>query len=59
MYAGGGIFLVAVGAILYWAVTYRIPGVNLQMVGLVLMVVGVVGVLLSMIGAATTRRHVQ
>ncbi len=56
MYAGGSLFLIAVGAILYWAVSYRVPGVNLPMVGLILMVIGVAGLLFSMIGAATWRR---
>lgn len=56
MYAGGSLFLIAIGAILYWAVTFHIRGVNLPMVGLILMVIGVVGVLFSLIGAATRRR---
>jgi Domain of unknown function (DUF6458) len=58
MYAGGSLFLIAVGAILYWAVNYRVPGVSLQMIGLILMVVGAVGLLFSLISAATTRRRV-
>jgi hypothetical protein len=57
MYAGGSLFLIAVGAILYWAVTYRVAGVNVPMVGLILMVIGVVGLLFSMIASATTRRR--
>jgi hypothetical protein len=56
MYAGGSIFLIAVGAILYWAVTFHVAGVNLSMVGLILMAVGVVSLLLSLIGQATSRR---
>jgi Domain of unknown function (DUF6458) len=57
MYLGGSAFLIAVGAILYWAVTYRFPGVNLHMVGFILMVVGAVGLLLGLLSAATTRRR--
>jgi hypothetical protein len=57
MYTGGSIFLIAIGAILYWAVTIRLSGVNVPMVGLILMVVGVVGLLLTMIGNATTRHR--
>ena len=56
MYAGGSLFLIAIGAILYWAVTYHVPGLNLPMIGLILMVVGVAGLLFSVIGAATWRR---
>ena len=44
---GTGIFLVAVGAILRFAVTTTTRGVNLQTVGDILMIVGVVGIILS------------
>jgi hypothetical protein len=59
MYAGGSVFLIAIGAIIYWAVTYRVPGVNVPMIGLILMVIGVVGLLFSLIGAATHRHRLQ
>jgi len=59
MFSGGSIFLIAVGAILYWAVTYPVRGVDIHMVGLILMVVGAVGLLFSMLGAATTRRRIS
>lgn len=57
MYAGGSLFLIAIGAILFWAVTFRVSGVDLHMVGLILMVIGGVGLLLSMISSATTPRR--
>jgi hypothetical protein len=57
MYAGGSLFLIAIGAILYWAVTYRVTGVDVHMVGLILMAIGVVGLLLSMISSATSPRR--
>jgi hypothetical protein len=56
MYAGGSLFLIAVGAILYWAVSYHAPGVSLPMVGLILMIVGAAGLLLSIIASATRHR---
>lgn len=56
MYTGGSLFLIAIGAILYFAINYRVPGVDLHMVGLILMVIGVIGVLFSLISSATTRR---
>jgi hypothetical protein len=56
MYAGGSLFLIAIGAILFWAISLHVAGVNLHMVGLILMVLGVIGVLFSMISAATVRR---
>jgi hypothetical protein len=41
--------LIAVGAILKWAVTATTSGINLNTVGVVLMVVGAVGLVLSLI----------
>lgn len=58
MYAGGSLFLIAIGAILYFAVTFHLTGVDLHMVGMILMVIGVVGLLFSMISSATTRRRI-
>ncbi len=58
MYAGGSLFLIAIGAILYWAVTYHVNGVNIHMIGLIFMVIGVVGLLFSLVSAATTRRRI-
>ncbi len=49
MQLGTSIFLLAVGAILKYAVTDSISGVDLQTVGVILMVVGVVGLLLSIL----------
>jgi hypothetical protein len=45
---GVSIFLVAVGAILTWAVSAEVSGLDIQVVGVILMVVGVLGFLLSM-----------
>lgn len=45
---GTSIFLIAVGAILRWGVTADVEGINLDVVGLVLMICGVVGLLLSL-----------
>ena len=42
-------FLLAVGAILAWAVEVDAEGVNLDAVGVILMVVGALGLLLSML----------
>jgi hypothetical protein len=52
MRAGGiglSIFLMALGAILYWAVSADVNGVDINLVGLILMIVGVVGLILSII----------
>ncbi len=46
---GTGIFLIAVGAILRYAVTVNsTQGINLHTVGDILMIVGVIGVVVSM-----------
>jgi hypothetical protein len=46
---GTSIFLIAVGAILAFAVNIHTNGIDLQTVGVILMLVGVVGVILSAI----------
>jgi hypothetical protein len=42
------IFLIAVGAILRYAVTVTISGVELQTVGLILMIAGIIGLVISL-----------
>jgi Domain of unknown function (DUF6458) len=49
MGVGVSIFLIAVGAILTWAVTIETEGIDLDVVGVILMVVGILGLLLSLI----------
>jgi hypothetical protein len=49
MYIGTSIFLVAVGAVLAWAVTAEVAGVDVQTAGLILMVVGVIGLIVSLL----------
>jgi uncharacterized membrane protein YedE/YeeE len=49
---GTSIFLIAVGAILKYAVTASVSGIDLQVVGVILMIVGVVGLLLSLLWMA-------
>ncbi len=43
------IFLVAVGAILTWAVSAEVSGVDINAVGVILMIVGIVGFVVSLI----------
>jgi Domain of unknown function (DUF6458) len=56
MTIGGSIFLVAVGAILRYAVTDSISGIDLATIGLILMIAGIVGLVISLFMFATTRR---
>ncbi len=53
---GGSLFLVAIGAILYWAVSVEAEGFNLNTIGLILMIVGVVGLVLTLIMTASAER---
>jgi hypothetical protein len=53
---GGSLFLVALGAILYWAVSVDAEGFDINTIGLILMIVGVVGLLLTLIMTASESR---
>ena len=46
---GASLFLIAVGLILWLAVEYQAQGIDINMVGLILVIVGVVGLLLSLL----------
>lgn len=46
---GVSLVLIAVGAILAFATTFTITGVNIYMVGIILLLVGLVGAVLSML----------
>jgi hypothetical protein len=46
---GVSIFLIAVGAILTWAVNASVSGLELDTIGVILMIVGILGLVLSMI----------
>jgi len=49
---GTSIFLIAVGAILRYAVTTSVEGIELRTVGLILIIVGIVGLVLSILWMA-------
>ena len=54
---GTSIFLIAVGAILRFAVTASVAGVKLEVVGLILMIVGGIGLLMSLFWLVTRPRR--
>ena len=56
MTIGTSIFLIAVGAILKWAVTASVGGISLQAVGVILMVAGAIGLVIGLIQMAAARR---
>lgn len=53
---GGSLFLVALGAILYWAVTVEGEGFDINTIGLILMIVGAVGLILTLLMTANAER---
>ncbi len=53
---GTSLFLIAVGAILYFAVNADISGLEISTIGLILMVVGIVGLVISMFFLSSARR---
>jgi Co/Zn/Cd efflux system component len=53
---GTSIFLIAVGAILYFAVNASISGLEIQTIGLILMVVGAIGLVVSLFLMSSSRR---
>ena len=57
MSVGVSLFLIAAGAILRYAVTWRPQDVNLETVGLILMIVGIVGLVISIGWMASAARR--
>jgi membrane protein implicated in regulation of membrane protease activity len=49
MSIGSSVFLIAVGAILRYAVTATVSGISIQTVGLILMLAGILGLVLSLL----------
>jgi len=58
MRIGTSIFLIAVGAIIRYAVTFHVSGVSRPTIGLILIIAGVVGLVLSLIYMASARGRV-
>lgn len=55
---GVSVFLLAIGAILAFAVDAEVDGIQLDTVGIILMIVGAIGLLISLVFASslTSRR---
>lgn len=56
---GTSIFLIALGAILKFAVTASVSGIELATVGVILMIVGVIGLAVSLMFMARGRDTVR
>ena len=54
---GTSLFLIAVGAILYFAVDADVSGIQITTVGIILMVIGIVGLLISIFFLGEWRRR--
>ena len=59
---GVSLILIAVGAILTWAVNATVSGLNIHTVGIILMIVGAIGIALSLLfwsswGGVNSRRQ--
>lgn len=52
---GASLLLIALGAILTWAVTAEADGFNINTIGLILLVVGGLGLLISLVANFTDR----
>lgn len=49
---GGSLILIAIGAILRWAISATTSGVNIHTVGLILLIVGGIGFVISLLWMA-------
>ncbi len=59
MYIGGSLALIAIGAVMSFAVSDRLEGVDLETAGFIFMVVGVLGLLISLITSGQRDRRVD
>jgi Flp pilus assembly protein protease CpaA len=57
MTIGTSIFLIALGAILKFAVTATVAGVEIQTVGVILMIAGAIGLVIGLFLLASDRRR--
>ena len=53
---GISILLMAIGAVLLWAVTASVAGISLNVVGVILLVVGAIGLLAGLLASSRATR---
>lgn len=56
MTVGASLLLIALGAVLKFAVTGKVSGVNVANVGVILMIIGAVGLVIGLVLMTTRRR---
>jgi hypothetical protein len=49
MALGTSMVLIAIGAVLKYAVTFEVIGIDIQVVGTILLIIGIVGLIISLI----------
>ena len=54
---GGSIALIVIGAILRFAISYSPAGINLQVVGVIMIIAGIVGLIISLVWMFGRRRR--
>ena len=57
MAIGTSLFLIAVGAILRYAIDATVAGIDIQTAGLILMIIGVIGLAIGLFLIASERRR--
>ncbi len=57
MYIGTSLFLIALGAILKFAVTATVAGISIQTAGVILIVAGIIGLVVSLLMDLSARRR--
>ena len=56
---GVSIVLMAIGAILLWAVTASVAGISLNVIGVILLIVGAIGLIIGLVSASSARDPVN
>jgi len=56
MRLGGSLFFIALGAILKFAITKHVNGINLGTIGVILMIVGALSLIITVVWMSTRRR---
>jgi len=59
MYIGSAIFLIALGAVLRWAVGWHVDGFDIQLAGLIVFLVGILSLVITLVLWYTRRRRVS
>ncbi len=57
MTIGGSMALIVIGAILKWGITWHPQNVDLQLIGVILMIAGVAGLIIAIAFQAMRRRQ--